>query len=673
MSSQPSEPTGSLATALAHTARLLAAEPSMAEEQAREILKVVPHHPEAQLLLATALRAQGKANEARDILVPLAAAQAKSSPVLFELGLAQSQLGESGDAVKALSKAVRLSPRLPGAWLALADEYTLLGDAEAADQAYARHIQASADDPRLLEAANALCEGKLAIAERMLRDYLKGQPTDVAAIRMLAEVGARLGRLEDAEKLLARCVELAPGFTTARHNYASILYRHNKPQEAIAQADKLLERDPRNPNYRSLKAAALGRIGEYGKAIECYESVLKGHPNQPKAWMSYGHVLKTVGRSDDGIAAYRKSIALMPHLGEAYWSLANLKTFQFTPAEIDSMRAQLVKTGLSENDRLHLHFSLGKSLEDGGHYAESFAHYEKGNELRRASAHYDARDITKQVSRAMALFTREFFISRQGSGCKAPDPIFIVGLTRSGSTLLEQILSSHSAVEGTMELPDIIAITRRMSGRKRKADVSAYPDVLEGLPGEQLRVLGEEYLAQTRVQRKLGKPFFIDKMPNNWMHVGLIHLILPNAKIVDARRHPLGCCFSNYKQHFARGQGFTYKLADLGRYYADYVELMAHFDTVLPGKVHRVFYENMIADPEGEVHKLLAYCGVPFEEQCLRFYENERAVRTASSEQVRQPIFTESMDQWRHYEPWLEELKTVLGPVLETYPEVPSF
>lgn len=673
MSDPTTEQRGSLATALAHTQRLLASEPGMAEAQAREILKVVPNHPDAMLLLGASLRLQGKAADARAMLEDLSRSQRKSSAIHFELGLVLSQLGDGEAAIKEFTRALKISPNLPGAWLALADEHTLLGNTAAADEAYARHIQASTNDPELLEAAAALCDNKLAIAERRLRAFLMNQPTDVAAIRMLAEVGARLGRYEDAEKLLARCLQLAPGFVAARHNYASILYRHNKPVEAIAEVDLLLQRDPKNPNYRSLQAAAFGRIGEYDRAVQCYESVLKEFPNNPKGWMSYGHSLKTIGRTEDGIAAYRKSIALMPHLGEAYWSLANLKTFQFTPAEIEAMRTQLGKPGLDDDDRLHLHFALGKALEDAGVYDESFSHYDQGNALRRGVLPYDPDDITSQVKRAKVFFTPQFFSARAGSGSEAPDPIFIVGLTRAGSTLLEQILSSHSAVEGTMELPDLVAITRRMSGKKLRSDVSAYPDVLETLSAEELRDLGEEYLSRTRIQRKLGKPFFIDKMPSNWTHVGLIHLILPNAKIVDARRHPLGCCFSNFKQHFARGQAFTYSLDYLGRYYADYVEMMAHYDTVLPGKVHRVFYEDMVADPEREVRKLLAYCGLPFEETCLKFYENERAVRTASSEQVRQPIFTESVDQWRHFESWLEPLKSSLGPVLENYPQVPLF
>ena len=478
--------------------------------------------------------------------------------------------------------------------------------------------------------------------------------------------------MEDAEKLLARALELAPSFDAARHNYAVLLHRQNKLTEAIREVDVLLEREPKNPNYLSLKAAALARLGEQARAKDIYELLLKDFPNAPKAWMSYGHTLKTLGGQDASIKAYRKSIDLMPQLGEAYWSLANLKTFRFLATDIAAMRAQLAREDVIGEDRFHLHFALAKALEDEGHYAESFDHYEKGNALRRADADYDADDAHQNTERSMAFFTRTFFAERAGFGSPAPDPIFIIGLPRSGSTLLEQILSSHSAIEGTMELPDIIAIAKRLGGKKRKIDTRAYPEVLATLGAAELHTLGEEYLTRTRVQRKTARPFFIDKMPNNFAHVGLIHLILPNAKIVDARRHPLACCFSNFKQHFARGQTFTYSLADLGRYYADYVALMAHFDAVLPGRVHRVLYEEMVANPERETRRLLDYCGLPFEESCLRFYESDRLVRTASSEQVRQPIYTDALDHWRHYEQWLGPLKTALGPALTAYPQAPG-
>ena len=668
-----SEPVGTLDVALAHTTRLLESNPALAAEQATEILRAVPSHPMATLLLGIARRNAGDTAGAIAVLQPLAAAQPNSAATHYELGLALAGMGQGDAAVAALRRAVYLKPDMTDAWRVLADHLTAIGDSAGADAAYARHIQASTRDPRLLEPAAALCENRIAVAEALLREHLKQHPTDVAAIRMLAEVAARLGRYGDAEILLARCLELAPGFMAARQNYAMVLHRQNKESEALAETERLLATEPRNPSYRNLKAAILSRIGEYDESIRIYADVLAEYPTQAKVWMSYGHALKTAGRSKDSIEAYRESIDLTPSLGECYWSLANLKTFQFSPAELDAMLAQVARSDISEEDRLHFHFAIGKALEDAGRFAESFDHYAAGNRLRRASVTYDAAETSAHVRRSKALFTSEFFQRRAGWGSDAPDPIFIVGLPRAGSTLVEQILSSHTQVEGTQELPNIIAMARELGGRKSRREVSEYPEVLEPLSAAECRALGERYLEQTRIHRKTDAPFFIDKMPNNFMHIGLIQLILPNARIIDARRHPMGCCFSGFKQQFARGQTFTYSLDEIGRYYCDYVELMAHFDAVLPGRIHRVIYETMVEDTEAEVRRLLDYCGLPFEQACLRFYENERAVRTASSEQVRRPIYREGVDQWRHYEPWLGPLRAELGRVAEVYPNVPEF
>jgi tetratricopeptide (TPR) repeat protein len=668
-----SEPVGTVDVALTHAGRLLESQPGLAAEQAAEILRAVPGHPAALLMLGAARRRMGDATGAVEVLEPLVRGQPNSAATHYELGMALGQSGRGEGAVTALRRAVALKPDMPDAWRALADHLTVIGDSAGADMAYARHLKASTNDPRLLEPAAALCDNRIAVAEALLREHLKQFPTDVAAIRMLAEVAGRLGRYADAELLLARCLELAPSFAGARQNYAVVLHRQAKEGAALAEVDRLLTREPRNPGYLNLKAAILTRIGEYARAIDIYREVLAQYPAQARVWMSYGHALKTSGRQQDSIVAYRKSIELAANLGEAYWSLANLKTFRFTPEEIEAMRAQLERTDISSEDRFHLHFSLGKALEDAGSYERSFDHYSTANRLRRETVAYDPEENAAHVRRSKTLFTREFFAARRGSGAPAPDPIFIVGLPRSGSTLLEQILASHSQVEGTMELPDIIGIARTLSGRQTKQEGSKYPEVLAELGADQLRALGEQYLTQTRIQRKTDAPYFIDKMPNNFLHVGLIQLILPNAKIIDARRHPLGCCFSCFKQHFARGQTFTYSLEEIGWYYRCYVELMAHFDAVLPGRVHRVIYETMVEDTEAEVRRLLEYCGLPFEAACLRFYETDRAVRTASSEQVRTPIFREGVDQWRRYEPWLGPLKTALGRVLEVYPNVPGF
>jgi predicted Zn-dependent protease len=672
-SGSASDAVGTLDVAIAHAVQLLEQDFGLAAEQAREVLRAFPGHPRARLVLGTAHRRSGQTAAALAVLEPLAHEQPQAAAVFLELGAALGAAGRGADAVDALRHAVHLSPHLPDAWRLLADRLDGVGDAKGADQARARYLKSATKDPRLLEPAAALVENKLAQAEALLRAHLKQYPTDIAALRMLAEVAARLRRYADAEILLARCLELSPSFTHARFHYALVLYRQAKSAEALPQIERLVASDAQNPGYRNLKAALLATLGDYSESLDIYEAVLKEYPEQAKVWMSYGHALKTARRQSDSIAAYRKAILIQPTLGEAYWSLANLKTFRFTDADVAQVRAALGRDDLTADDRLHFEFALGKALEDAACYEESFAHYAAGNAIRREHQRHDADENTAFVRRSKALYTTEFFATRTGAGALAPDPIFILGLPRAGSTLLEQILASHSLVEGTMELPNIPAIAHELAGRTPKDAEPRYPQVMSGLTHAELRNLGERYLADTRIQRKGAAPFFIDKMPNNCLNVGLIHLILPNAKIIDARRHPLGCCFSGFKQHFARGQNFSYALEDIGRYYRDYVELMAHFDAVLPGRIHRVFYERMIEDTEREVRRLLAFCGLPFEDQCLRFYENARAVRTASSEQVRRPIFHEGIDHWRHYEAWLGPLKEALSPVLEWYPEVPDF
>ncbi len=520
-----------------------------------------------------------------------------------------------------------------------------------------RSIRRGVNNPQLMAAALALHDNRLSDAEPLLRAHLKEDPFDVAAIRMMAELAGRIGRYKDAENLLRRALELAPDFGAARANLATCLYRQNKPGDAIAELDLVLIEDPENIGSANLKAAALGRIGGFDEAIALYEQVLKEVPRQPKVWMSYGHMLKTVGRQADGIAAYRRALAIQPGLGEVWWSLANLKTVKFTADDIAAMQASL-SGPISDEDRFHLDFALGKAFEDVKDYATSFAHYDAGNALRRTKIDYDADETTAFVDSRIALFTPDFFAARTGQGFAAPDPIFVLGMPRAGSTLVEQILSSHSLVEGTSELGDIPVLSRGRSD----------PDKLAAMSPTKMRELGEEYLARTRIQRKTDKPYFIDKLPNNWAHVGFIHLILPNARIIDARRHPIGCCFSNFKQHFARGQAFSYSLDDMGRYYADYVRLMAHIDDVLPGRVHRVIYEDMVDNTEAAVRALLTACGLDFEPACLDFHKTERAVRTASSEQVRQPIFKDGTDAWQGFEPWLDPLKAALGKIMPTPP-----
>ncbi len=516
-------------------------------------------------------------------------------------------------------------------------------------------------NPAMLAAGAALYENRLADAEPVLRAELKRDPFNVVAMRMMAELAARIGRLQDAEHLLERAVELAPGFLAARSNLATVLYRQNRSEDAIAVLDALAAVEPDHLGNSNLKAAALGKIGDYEEALVLYRKVLDGLPDQPKIWMSYGHLLKTVGRQQECIAAYRQAITLVPTLGEVWWSLANLKTYSFSTDDISAMERALEEPALSATDRFHLHFALGRAYEITKEAELAFHHYAAGNDLRSKELAHDPEEISAHVDAACALFTRDFFQRRQGWGCGAPDPIFILGMPRAGSTLIEQILASHSQVEGTMELPDIPALFRRFG------NVNEWPAALADAPVDQIRKLGEAFLERTRVQRKTAKPFFIDKLPNNWMSIGFILTILPNARIIDARRHPLDCCFSNFKQHFARGQAFSYSLDHLGRYYRDYVRLMDHFEAQMPCGITRVIHEDVLDDPEAQIRALLKQIDLPFEEACLNFHKNERAVRTASSEQVRRPVNRDGADQWKPYAQWLNPLKTALGPALK-YP-----
>ncbi|HOV96226.1 MAG TPA: sulfotransferase [Thermomonas sp.] len=620
----------SVNAALAHALQLLATQPALAAQQAQEILTSVPGHPGALLVQGLAANAQQDYAQAIAILRPLVQAQ----------------------------------PAAIGAWLALADAYFAQGDEDAADAAYLQSVRHSAHSTELMQAADALAQGHLPDAETRLRARLQRQPSDVAALRMLAELAARLGRNDEAIAILEQVVQRAPSFDAARQNLAMLRNRGNQHAEALADIDYLLARDPDNQGLHNLRAVVLGKLGAFDDAIAAYEGVLAKLPEQWQVWLGYGHALKTANRTADAVAAYRRALAINPGFGGAWWSLANLKTVRFDADDITVMQAQLQRDDLDDDARLHFEFALGKAQEDAGADAAAFAHYARGNALRRRQLPYDAALNHARCVRAMQTYTPEFFAARAGSGSAACDPIFVVGMPRAGSTLIEQILSSHPQVEGTMELPAIIAITRELRQRDGNPETTAYHDVLAGLDAAALTALGEDYLRRTQSQRHAGKPFFIDKMPNNFAHVGLIQLILPNAKIIDARRHPMACCFSNFKQHFARGQAFSYDLADMGHYYADYVALMAHFDAVLPGRIHRVLYEDMVTDTEAQVRALLDYCGLAFDPQCLRFFENTRAVRTASSEQVRRPIYREGLQQWQRFAPWLGPLQQALGPVL---------
>ena len=649
---------------LMRVAALLDSDPPAAAREAAEILKEHPGHPAATLLLGTARRSCGDPQAAVAAFAQLAAAQPDSALIQLELGRTLAAQGQEAQALSALTRAVELAPDLAEAWGELAALYAARGDTGACDAAYAHFTRLAPPDQRLAEAGVALVNRRLGTAESLLRRQLAQSPQDVAAMRMLAEVAADREDYVEAERLLGECLKLAPGYSQARFDLARILHSQQKPGPMLPLIERLLALEPGNFRYRTLQASAYNLLGQNERAMQMHSALLAEFPDSELLWLYYGHSLRIAGRLGEAIEAYRRSAALKPEFGEAWFSLANLKTFRFSAAELAAMQAQVARQNLQDNDRFQFEFALGKALEDTGDFATSFAHYARGNALRRAMVRYDPDVHTRFVQRTQALYTREFFAARAGFGCQARDPIFIVGLPRAGSTLLEQILASHSQVEGTRELPDVPGFALELGALERAGVPPAYPQSVARLTRAELTALGERYLEQTRPHRLLGRPRFIDKMPSNFFHLGLIQLMLPNARVIDARRSPLGCCFANFKQHFQAGVWFSYSLEDVGYYYRDYVSLIAHFDAMLPGRIHSVQYEDLVADLEGEVRRLLDYCGLPFEEQCLRFHETRRVVQTASSEQVRQPLYAEGIDQWRNFEPWLGPLKDALGDLV---------
>jgi predicted Zn-dependent protease len=662
--------------ALAEAAPLLETDPAAALARAEAVLKQARGLPPAELLACQALRRLGQPRAALPRLAALAGSQPHVPAVIWELAQAASDAGESSQAIAALESLTRQQPQVAPGWFLLAKELRKAGRTQDAWRADLSGVHACSRDPELLKAAVAMNDGRLDEAEAMLKKRLDLLPDDPAGTRLLGEVKWRQGDMTEALALVERAVALAPGFDLARNFLIRLLLQTNSLPEALEHAELLIASPVRAPGNDLMLASVLVRLGDQERAREIYERLLAQSPDEPQVWQNLGHVLKTMGKQADAIHAYREAVTRQPSMGEAWWSLANLKTVKLGTEDIAAMEQALKflrpEDEKRKEDLFHLHFSLGKAFEDAKDYPASFRHYEQGNRLRRTMILHDTGDFSAEVAATAQVFTSAFIAEKGEGGCPAPDPIFIVGLPRSGSTLVEQILASHSQVEGTMELPEMMMIAGRLQSR---VDEGEFPDframVASLTPADRLR-LGEEYIERTRVHRQTGRPLFVDKMPNNWQHVGLIKLILPNAKIVDARRHPMSCCFSGWKQHFARGQTFSYDLTDIGRYYRDYVGLMAAYDAAAPGAVHRVIYENMVADTENEIRRLLGYLGLPFEQSCLEFYNNDRAVRTASSEQVRRPIFTDGIEQWKNYEAWLGPLVDALGPVARTYPEIPS-
>jgi tetratricopeptide (TPR) repeat protein len=573
---------------------------------------------------------------------------------------------DASPAIDALLRAVNINPALPTSWRMLEGLYRLTGDAQSAATAAAHVATLARLPPEVVTATSLFSDGELAPAEQIVRAYLLRHGDQPEAMRLLARIGIARDVLDDAEVLLEAVLTLAPDYQAARRDYADVLVKRHRYALARQEIERLLEIEPCNPDYLMLAATTAVGLGENERAIGLYEQMLADAPGSADVNLWIAHALKTVGRVPEAIEAYRAAAAARPDFGDAYWSLANLKTYRFSDAEMARMRDEEASASIGLIDRYHLNFALGKALEDRGETAESWTYYERGNALKRSESRYRPEILETNTRQQIEVCTADFFARRAGWGDPRPDPIFILGLPRSGSTLLEQILASHSQVEGTQELADVQRIVLELQGRDGDLDNPRYPKVLPELTAADFRRLGETYLADTRAYRS-GAPFFIDKMPNNFRHIGLIHLMLPNARIIDARRDPMSCSFSNLKQLFAQGQEFTYSIDDIARYYRTYLELMAHWDAVLPGRVLRVQHEDVVADLEGSVRRMLDHCGLPFEPACVEFHKTERSVRTPSSEQVRQPIFRDGLDQWKRYEPWLEPLRLALGDALERY------
>lgn len=624
---------------------------------AEAMLADTPADSEVLYLAAAAARYLKQLDVASDYLAQLHAASPEYGRAWQEAGHLERAKGDTGRALAAFERATRFNPALEASWRAQAELLNSSGRGQEAVNAAAQAERLKTMPRELLAATNHLHEGRLLRAEEFSRHFLRQNPKHSEGMRLLAQIGIKLGILDDAEFLLESARTFDPDNIQIRLDYIDALRRRQKFAEAKSEAEALYALDSDNPLFQSHLAIESMQTGEYDRAFELFDSVLEKVPNDPATLTSRGHASKTVGKQDEAVASYQSAFAAKPDHGDAYYALANLKTYKFSDDELAAMRAQTERGDLAFMDRVHLSFALGKAYEDRKDYEQSFQFYEQGNDLKRRQTRYDADAMQVELRKQSEFCTPELFAKHEGAGHDAPDPIFILGLPRAGSTLLEQILASHSQVDGTLELPNILALAHRLRGRN--AAESQYPQVLHDLEPDQLAKMGQDFIENTRIHRQ-DAPFFIDKMPNNFRHVGLIKLILPNAKIIDARRDPMDCCFSGFKQLFAEGQEFTYGLEEVGRYYSDYVELMDHWDAVLPGAVLRVQHEDVLDDLEGQVDRMLDYCGLPFEQACIDFHKSKRAVRTASSEQVRQPINRSGQNAWAPYEPWLGDLRAAI-------------
>ncbi|TAJ70210.1 MAG: sulfotransferase family protein [Phenylobacterium sp.] len=631
-----------------------------------------PGDRDALLQAARDLRSHQRIPDALAALARLEALHPRFSRLYQERGHCQVLLRNAPAAVEALQEAVRLNPTLPACWDMLEQLYRMAGDAAQAAVA-AQHLAALRQLPPEVVAANSLfADGDLAPAEEVIRDYLRKDGDNVGALRLLARIRRDRDAPGEAEALLKSVVERAPDYHAARLDYAMVLLQQQKHLQARQEAERLLEHEPHNREYLKQYGAACIGLGDYEPLIALYETLLAGQCQSEaevadlRLWRA--NALKITGRRQEAVADYRAALTARPDYGVAWFSLANLKTHRFTDDDIARMRGVESRPGVQDMDRVYLCFALGKALEDRRDYAASWELYERGNALRRAASRHRPEAAESCAVRLKQVFTGDFFAARAGWGVDDPAPIFVLGLPRSGSTLIEQILASHPRVEGTQELTEIDRYAGELYGRDPDCGLPLDPDAVRRLTAGEARALGERFLVETRTYRRLGRAFFIDKAPNNFWHIGLIHLILPRAKIIDVRREPMACGFSNLKQLFGgANQEFAYDMDHVARHYRTYLGLMRHWDAVLPGRVLRVQYEDVVEDLEGSVRRMLKHCGLPFEPACLAFHETRRSVRTPSSEQVRQPIGREGLEQWRSYASWLAPLEHALGDALTGY------
>ena len=580
-----------------------------------------------------------------------------------ELGHLNRDRGSLELAAGYYRQACEMNPALISSWQFLYDYYRDIGKKDASSHALEQLENLKSLSNTLLYINQILYEGKLSEAEKMCRDFLKKDPKNTEAMSILSEIASRLGYLEDAEFLLENAVNFEPNNPELRKKYLIILRKKQKFSKAMIQAEYLCKTFPKNLSYKAQMAIEIMQNGDYEKAIEIFDSILKKAPNDPNTLTSKGHALKTFGNNIDAIKSYKLAHKAKPDHGEAYFSLANLKTYSFKTSEIALMKNQLENVNLLSKDRVYFHFALAYALEKEGEYEEAFFHLEKGNEIKKINNRYSIKGMKDEIHSQIQICDSNFFSSHGEGGLNKNDPIFILGLPRSGSTLIEQILASHSQIDGTLELPNILSMAHGLRGHDRLSNEGKYPSVLKSLTKDQRKEMGLEYITDTFIHRDKA-PRFTDKMPNNFRHIGLIHLILPNAKIIDARRYPLDCCFSIYKQLFAQGQEFSYGLEEIGSYYRNYIDLMDHWNRVLPGKILKVNNEDIINDLEGQVKRIIDYLELPFEKECISFYNTKRSVRTASSEQVRKPINKDGVERWKPYSKKLKPLVDYLGEEL---------